>query len=233
MEKRRHIDEGTLCRHHSPPPGTAGTKAGPGANPWLGIGAWVSRTADIAVGHGTSTLLSVVDSLPFKAQSPISTALLKHYVERSGRLYTIDPIPEAWQDWIVRTVGRRVGRHCDLNPYNSGLYDLRNSLGHFDVDVSTTTGDRRLYAIFDNYHFGWTKNDKRKRGRHGFPLSALSEWQIETAKMLLPDDEHLNPGGFTERWEIKKTGKETVLYIPQQVLANQGEPFEVRGRFVR
>ena len=50
---------------------------------------------------------------------------------------------------------------------------------------------------------------------------------------MLPTEEHQNPGGFKERWEIKKIGKETILYIPQEVLASVSKPFEVRGKFER
>ena len=238
---RRGIEDGTLCRHASPPPGSTGLAD----HDWVstfskrasefssGVGAWFDRASETAGGHAKSVILSVVDLVPFKQNSPVSTALLKHYVERSGQPYVLEEIPKEWQDWIVKAIGGRPGRHRGLNPYNSGLYDLRNSLGHFDVEVKANKDGTKTYLISDTYQFGAMKNDKAQRGRHGFPLGELSPWETETLKRLAPADEYKNPGGFTERWEIKTVGKGTILFIPQQYLAQQGKPFKVTGSFTR
>jgi hypothetical protein len=138
-----------------------------------------------------------------------------------------------WQDWIIKATGGRPGMHRELNPYNSGLYDLRNSLGHFDVEVKANKDGTKTYVISDIYQFSFIKNDKTRRGRHGFPLGNLSYWEIVTLRQLVPNDEYTNPGGFKERWEIKSVGKETILFIPQQYLAQQGKPFKVTGSFTR
>ena len=168
-----------------------------------------------------------------KPNSPKSTALLKHYVEKSGDLYRFDEIPSEWQDWIVKAIGKRPGIHRDLNPYNSNIFDLRNSLGHFDVKVTLLTTGKAKYEILDVYQFGFIPNDKTQKGRHGFPLGELSEVQLKAARALLPSTDYHNPGGFNERWEIKAIGKETMILIPQQVLAEQGKPFKVEGSFER
>lgn len=177
--------------------------------------------------------MSIVDLLPIKQDSSISTALLKHYVKRSGSAYTIDPVPTEWQDWIVKTAGKRRGKIQSVSPYNSGIFDLRNSLGHFDLKVTETSKGKIQYEISDAYQFGYALNDKNQRGRHGFPLGTLSETEIALIRRLLPDATYHNPGGFDEHWEIKVIGKETTLLIPQQFLSEQGVPFEVRGVFVR
>lgn len=239
-----NIDDGTNCRQASPRPGPTGiTLAGISCH---AISAWdetrksISKIGDqlssltrVGVGHGKSVLLSIVDLLPIKQDSPISTDLLKHYVKRSGATYTIDPVPSEWQDWIVKSVGKRRGKISSVSPYNSGLFDLRNSLGHFDLKVTEVGKGKIQYDISDVYQFGHTPNDKNQRGRHGFPLGTLSETQIAMIRKLLPDGTYHNPGGFDERWEIKVIGKETTLLIPQQFLSEQGVPFEVRGAFIR
>jgi hypothetical protein len=46
-----------------------------------------------------------------KPESPVSTALLQHYVEGSGKPYELSEVPTAWKDWIVGILGRRPGRH--------------------------------------------------------------------------------------------------------------------------
>ena len=239
-----HINDGTLCRQKSPRPGPIGITS-PHAQNWRSnwksevsewssaVGDWFNRTGETVSGYGKSVLLSLVDWLPFKQASPFSTALLKHYVERNGNTYTLVNIPREWQDWIIKATNGRIGMHRELNPYNSGLFDLRNSLGHFNVDVKANKDKTKTYIISDLYQFGFIQNDKTQRGQHGFPLGNLSQWEIATLRHLMSNDEYINPGGFKERWEIKKVGKETVLFIPQQYLAQQGRPFKITGSFTR
>jgi hypothetical protein len=217
-----------------------------GFSQWSGVAlGWVrsqvDRTPEVAksfghraLGTGKSTLLGILDLLPLKPDSPFSTKLLRHYVEESGEPYELVDIPEQWQDWIVTTTKARPGRHTNLNPYSSGIYDLRNSLGHFDVVVTQQKNSKvRIYEIEDVYEFGFIRSDKNQRGRHGFPLGQLGENTTHVLEFVLPSEEHRNPGGFKERWEVKKAGKETILYIPQEVLAQQGKPFKVHGKFLR
>jgi hypothetical protein len=196
-------------------------------------GSWLDQAGRGAAGQSKSLLLSLLDKLPFKPDSPVSTALLKHYVEGSGAPYVLENIPAPWQDWIVQVTGGRPGLHRDLNPYDSNLFDLRNSLGHFDVNVTVNGDNSKSYAITDTYQFGFIANDKAQRGRHGFPLGALNDWELAALRRLLPEQQYANPGGFQETWEIKTLGKETVLLIPQQFLARQGKAFEISGRFSR
>ena len=239
----QHINDGTLCRQASPSPISTGL-ASSWAQEWSSVqkdfdayasaaGRWVDSAGEFVAGYSKSVLLTLVDCVPFKQASPISTELLKHYVERSGVPYILETIPEEWQHWIVGATKGRPGKHRDLNPYNSGIYDLRNSLGHFDVEVKRNPDGTKTYLISDVYQFGAKKKDKAQRGRHGFPLGTVSPWQVDAIKRLLPEDEYRNPGGFKERWEVRTVGKETILFIPQQYLAEQGKPFEVTGSFAR
>ena len=204
------------------------------ASHWADVaGSWLGDARDSVVGNATSQLLAVIDLLPIKETSPVSVALFRHYVERSGSLLELGDVPSEWQDWIVKATGARLGKHRALSPYNSGLYDLRNSLGHFDVEVKAEAGGKRRYVITDVYQFDFIANDRLQQGRHGFPIGKLTDWQLATARHLLPTGEYRNPGGFKEHWEIRTGARETVLLIPQQFLAEKGKPFDVHGEFVR
>jgi hypothetical protein len=230
-------------------PGPDGTGTAPHPDDhsgWSGeLLGWVrtqaDRTAEAAEsfsetvsGTGKSALLGILDVLPLKPDSPCSTRLLRHYVEGSGEPYELVDIPEQWQKWIVAATKAKPGRHPNLNPYNSGIYDLRNSLGHFDVIVTEQEDSRiRVYEIEKVYEFGFKHHDRDQRGRHGFPLGQLNETTIHLLEFVLPSAQHWNPGGFRERWEVTKAGKESILHIPQSVLAQQGKPFKVHGKFLR
>jgi hypothetical protein len=171
-----------------------------------------------------------LDLLPFKPDSPYSTRLLKHYVEGSGELYTLRDIPREWQEWIIRKYGTSPG-YYNVDPYNVGLYDLQNSLGHFDLTIRRNADGTKTYTLRDMYEFGFRKGDKKKR--HGFPLGDLDRRTIGLINRLLPEEEYTNPGGFRERWEIRRVGRQNILFIPQEFLAKQGKPFPVRGSFTR
>jgi Protein of unknown function (DUF3396) len=52
----------------------------------------------------------------------------------------------------VKSTKGRPGKHSNLNPYNSGIYDLCNSLGHFDVVITERKGSRlKTYEIQDRF----------------------------------------------------------------------------------
>lgn len=156
-----------------------------------------------------------------------TVALFRHYVGASGASFEIDPVPQDWQEWIIGRVGRRPGRRV-LKPYNSGIFDLRNGLGHFENTV-TVGGGSTVYQLNDRYVFG---DVYTARDRHGFPVDALSPSQRSTLKRLLPDKVYKGRRtGFEERFELKKVGREHILYIPQPVLEDHGVPFLVTGRF--
>ncbi len=93
---KQHIDDGTLCRQQSPQPGPINATPLLAQN-WMSIwqGAvsgwsWSFGSSFNWFGHAESVLLSLLDWLPFKQSSPFSTALLKHYVERSGGMGNSD-----------------------------------------------------------------------------------------------------------------------------------------------
>lgn len=223
------IDGGTLCRDRSWPP----TPVGSQPSLWDRVRNTFDHAARRVTGEGKSVLLRMLDLLPFKQDSPYSTALLRHYVEGTGDPYRLEKIPETWQEWIVKQTRARPGTYKDLSPYDVGIYDLQNSLGHFDVVVTRQSPKVRVYRIHDVYQFGFKPQDRKQQGRHGFPLGDLDPDTMRALRWLLPGTRYCNPGGFEEGWEIKRLGKETILFIPQQFLEEQGKPFEVTGEFTR
>jgi hypothetical protein len=179
--------------------------------------------------HGKSLLIAIMDRIPFKPDSPFSTALFRHYIEGSGDPVSLNNIPTAWKELIIKKTGARPGHHRDVSSYDAGLYDMQNSLGHFDVDVTPMGNGEKLYSIADEYKFGFKKGDRR--ARHGFPLGEMGDRSLWLLKKMLPSESYWNPGGFEEHWEVKRVGRENILFIPQQFLAEQGIPFEVRASF--
>ena len=125
----RKVNDGTLSKQPSATPVPTGLGSSFG---WSGFSeaydvasGWIdsatetaSRAGQYMSGHSKSLLLTLLDQLPVKQDSPISTALLKHYVEGSGASYVIDPIPVEWQDWIVKHTHGRPGSYRDVTPYN-------------------------------------------------------------------------------------------------------------------
>jgi hypothetical protein len=178
-----------------------------------------------------SVLLGLLNRLPFKPNSPISTALVRHYVEASGDPVSLKELPFPWQDLILKATHGRAGYYRDVSSYDVGLYDMQNALGHFDVGVKAMGGGEMLYSIHDEYQFGFRKGDKQ--ARHGFPLGEMSDVTLSALGKMLPSDEYWNPGGFAEHWEISRIRGENILFIPQQFLAQQGVPFEVYASFRR
>jgi hypothetical protein len=184
-------------------------------------------------GWGKSALVWIAKEC--KRSRPFSAGLLQHYVGGSGDpldLSEIGPIPEAWQDWIVKETGKKLGRQ-HLDPYHAKpiIPDLKNSLGHFDVIVSAKAGSaKRVYEIEKNpYRFWFKPHDVDRRGQHGFELQDWGNIEIEVLEHLLPVRTYRNPGGFSEGFQIKNG----TLYIPQEVLSRAGKPFVVHGRFER
>ena len=159
-------------------------------------------------GWGKSALVWIAKECK-ERNRPFSAGLLQHYVGGSGDpldLTEIGPIPEAWQDWIVKKTGERPGRY-HLDPYHAKpiIPDLKNSLGRFDVIVSAKPGSpKRVYEIEKNpYRFWFKPDDVDRRGQHGFELQGWGNMEIEGLEYLLPVETYRNPGGFSEKFEIK------------------------------
>lgn len=183
---------------------------------------------------GRPFLLRVINRY-FKLGPPFSAALVEHYAGGSGVAYDLGNIPDEWQAWIVKWTKAKPGRHR-LDPYNMHPFipDLKNSLGHFDVSVSNIGrgGIKRYEIEKDSYHFGFTRNDKDRRGQHGLELpSSWSDFEVRDLQSYLPTTTYRNPGGFNEGFEIRKVHGRWTLFVPQDVAARAGKPFRVYGSF--
>jgi hypothetical protein len=189
-------------------------------------------------GVGRAALVQIL-SKHFDVKQPYSTALMKYYIQGSGEAFDLNkmgPIPNEWQGWIAKQTGGKVGKHS-LNPYNAKPFipDLKNSLGHFDVVITANQGSSvKTYKIQkDSYKFGFKPHDTHHTGQHGFELPFMSDSEAKNLEGLLPTGKYKNPGGFREKFELKKVNGKWTLYIPQQVLASIGKPFPVYGEFKR
>lgn len=237
MAGRRNPNPIDLMRGH--PPVDRGTTNRERSHPPVVIGRdveekWYWRTEKFFLNHSAMMVArTLIWVLRRGDETPIEVSLFEHYIDGTGSQYDLKVIPETWQDWIVKTTKGKPGKYKDLNPYGAGIYDLQHGLGHFDCDV-VVAGHQKTYLISDYYQFGFKEHDRRELGRHGFVIpDSVSKESVDRLKSLLPSVSYHNPGGFDERWEIKKAGRDTVLFIPQQFLVENGTPFPVRGKFTR
>jgi RHS repeat-associated protein len=161
----------------------------------------------------------------------MSRLFFHHYLVEGGAPLTYVP-PQPVQDMIVKHFPK-AGHYSNVSPYNWGNADLRNGLGHFNLDVVDADDGKKLYFISDRYHFP-EKDDKGKPLRHGFQIGKMSEKQADSlnAKLSLLG-EYKREGGSKEQFEVAKTEKsgEYTLYLPQPLLADEGTDFESFGFF--
>ncbi len=101
--------------------------------------------------------------------------------------------------------------------------------------MTKTPTTQNRYETSDFYVFGYKKNDTHQKGQHGFPvpLDNFPDDELSIMNDLLPEETYCNPGGFPEKWEIRRVKSKTVLIIPQEFLANYGAPFKVFGSFTQ
>jgi RHS repeat-associated protein len=188
-----------------------------------GLGVRLSAKAALpALGLGLNLLSE-------NSKYDLAIDFLKHYT--TGRGEDLDfSVPEAWQKKISEKF-KKPGIYKEVDPYEWGLYDLRNTLGHFDLEVKKNVDGGLRYIVTDRYTFGYKEHDKNQTGRHGFQVPGLSDQKAEIIQKLLPDDIYDNPGGFKEKFELKKVRNDWTLLIPQQFLADWGVDFNARGEF--
>ncbi len=192
---------------------------------------WVAEQIRSAAGRAMSAAVAAAEpifELLTGNQVAMSAALLRHYLEGTEEEYKLSPVPEDWQRWIVQDINARpVQDWYEMNPYNTGLYDLRNSLGKFYVQVRRSPAGS-TYIIHNPYAFGFVKGQ-----RHGFPLGHLSDENIELIRKHMPSIEFNDPTGGTERFEIRRLDSENTLLVPWLALNIVGKAFRVKGEFKR
>jgi hypothetical protein len=167
-------------------------------------------------------ILTILEQAGVKSDAPNTIKLFKHYLCSEGERLELDPVPLSWQEEIIKRYGGRQGK-SKVDPYNWGVFDLQNSLGHFDLTIHLEPDGSRTYLVEDYYHFPYT-NDKGKPIRHGFEIDAQSAQRL---KNWLPTRVYRR----NQKFEIVKLGTKTYLYLPTEWLQKNGTPFTVCGAF--
>lgn len=185
---------------------------------WAGISA-----ADLAA--------EVVEACGFEGYDE-SAAFLKRYMSGAGADYEL-VVPEDWQAKIAQE-RQKPGTYRDVSAYKWDIPDMKNSLGHFGLEIEPIAGGGKLYTVTDRYYFPAFVDGKAVH--HGFEvdffglLPAGVRQSTNDALALLGEWKH--PDGKPERFEIKQMGGKWTFILPQQWLADSGQDFNVRGSFV-
>lgn len=185
-------------------------------NPFTRLGAYVSLPVFGAILNALAT-----------TKYDKSIDFLKHYTYGRGAAYQLE-VPLTWQQAITARY-KKPGHYREVSPYNWGMKDIQNSLGHFDLKVVKNSNQTLAYFITDEYKFPAPKN---QRQRHGFQVPGLTDDRAAYIRThLLPADVYTNRNGFKEKWELVKIQHEWTLFIPQPFLDDYGVNFKVSGNF--
>ena len=208
-------DPGTSTLAKNPPPGTVDDR--------------VRDFLDEAVEYTKETpkwvtwlVLSALQLAGVKSDAPSTIRFFKHYLSEEGEDLDLDPVPPLWQDEIGKRYKGRSGK-LKVNPYNWGVFDIQNTLGHFDLMITREKDGSTSYEIEDYYQFPY-KDDAGKIIRHGFEVDAE---QAQTLRSRLPTRVYK----YDQKFEIVKLGKKTYFYLPTEWLQQNGTAFKVKGKF--
>ena len=167
-------------------------------------------------------ILTVLEQCGVKSDAPTTITFFKHYLCGRGERLELDPVPLPWQEEISKHCEGRQGKF-KVNPYNWGVFDMQNSLGHFDLTARSEADGSKTYLIEDYYCFPYT-DERGKLIRHGFEIDSQAAQRL---KNWLPTRTYQRK----QKFEIAKLGKKTYLYLPTEWLQSNGTPFAVRGEF--
>jgi hypothetical protein len=161
----------------------------------------------------------------------LSRMMLRHYMTGDGEPLVYEPT-EAVQK-AIREQFKMPGHYKDVSGYGKwATPDIRNGLGHFDLDV-IDGGDRSLvYAITDRYRF--PDSAKGKQVEHGFQIGKPSKETVDQLNSWFTSMEFTRASGSKEKFELRRdpaTGDYT-FFVPQSLLANNGTDFESMGLFI-
>ena len=174
----------------------------------------------------------MVEVLGFEGYG-FSSAFLKHYMSGRGADYEFE-MPATWQETIASKYKKK-GSFKDVNAYNWGIPDMKNSLGHFDLKVEEIAGGGKLYTVTDKYHFPATVG-KGKAVFHGFEVDFFGMLPVQAQKTINDGLAELgtwkHPSGKLEKFEIVPLGGKWTFVIPQQWLIDSGVDFHVHSSFI-
>jgi len=176
-------------------------------------------------------LASSAASLMAGKDYELARRMLEHYLTADGDPLIYTP-PQPVQNAIRRKFPAP-GHFRNVSGYREwATPDIRNGLGHFDLDVVKT--ERGLtYFVTDRYEFP----DKvgGRVVRHGFQVGKLSQKTVDSMndKLSKLGEYKRDSGSATEKFELQKdprTGEYT-FFVPQKVLVDNGTDFDSMGVF--
>jgi hypothetical protein len=176
-------------------------------------------------------VLSEIGSQMTGKDYEMARMMMHHYLASDGAPLTYQP-PQPVQNAIKKRFPRP-GHYRDVSGYEKwGTPDIRNGLGHFNLDVVDAKDDGKIYVITDRYEF--PDKSKGKTVRHGFQVGKRSKATVDDLnKKLSSVGEFERDSGIREKFELKEdpsTGEYT-FFVPQKLLADHGADFESMGMF--
>lgn len=160
----------------------------------------------------------------------LSREMLRQYLTGDGDplVYTPPaPIQEA-----IRKKFPTPGHWKDVNGFAPwGTPDLRNGVGHFNLDVVPGSDGELVYVVSDRYAFPDKANGKQVE--HGFQIGKPSQAKVDQINSLFSRMEFTRASGAKEKFELRKDSMsgEYTFIIPQSLLADHGRDFESLGLF--
>jgi hypothetical protein len=160
----------------------------------------------------------------------LSRMMLRQYMTGDG-----DPLvyePPAPVQKAIRDKFTKPGHYKEISGYGKwSTPDIRNGLGHFDLDVVDAGDGTLIYAVTDRYKF--PDSAKGKQVEHGFQVGKPSKGTVDQLNSWFSKMEFTRASGAKEKFELRKdpaTGDYTFI-VPQSLLVNNGTDFESMGLF--
>ena len=158
--------------------------------------------------------------------------MMEHYLTADGDPLVYTP-PRPVQE-AIRKKFPAPGHYPNISGYGKwSTPDIRNGLGHFDLDV--IKNEKGLtYIIIDRYEFP-DKVDGHVV-RHGFQVGKLSPKTVDSLNNTFSKfgEYKRDSGSATEKFELQKdpsTGEFT-FFVPQKFLVDNGADFDSMGIFI-
>jgi hypothetical protein len=174
---------------------------------------------------------SEIASMLLGKRYPMSRMFLKHYLTGEGAPLRYTP-PDAVQADIRKRFAKP-GSYRDISPYSWGNPDIRNGLGHFNLEVVDLGSGRLRYYITDRYVFP-DRDEAGKQVEHGFQVGRMTKEQAaERNKQLGRLGEFRRESGAVEQFRLQRAKGEPdyTLLLPQRWLVDHGVDFESLGVF--
>ena len=161
----------------------------------------------------------------------LSRMMLRHFMTGDG-----DPLVYAPPKPVQEAIAKRYptpGRYREVSGYQGwSTPDIRNGLGHFDLDVIPDGKGGRMYVVTDRYEF--PEAAAGRKVEHGFQVGKPSKQVVDTVNGWLSGIQLTRRSGAPDnRFELRKdpaTGDYT-FFVPQSLIVDNGVDFESMGVF--